>query len=270
MFRPEDRSNILPQYRLDIDFYSTVRAAKDRYKLTGKHLIPPRSGRGFIVPRGHTIRIVEAEGPQVADVAFWNAHDKAEHLSLPRTALMEGMFIGLFSRLWSDVPWFRPMAVCVEETVDSKGRDGDYHHHFIAGHCTPELMEARTGETGLNACHLNLLQAIEPFGLTEMDIHENINVHQKARIDPVLGKTRHARTTAVAGDYIEFFATIDLLVAVSVCPNGDNTAWQHPDCKPIGIETYDSGFEAPEFPKWTDWRKTWTGQWVPRPAAHRS
>jgi len=258
-----DASETIPRYRIDREFYERVRAAKGQYRRIDKFVIPPYSGRGFLVNKGQTFRVIEEEGPQVADVVFWNAHNPKEFFSMSRTWLMEGIFVNVFTRLWSDVPWFRPMAVCVEETLDSKGRDGDFHHHFGKTHCCPEVMEARTGRAGLNACHLNLLQAIEPFDLKEEDIHDNLNVFQKYRIDPVTGKGVSARTESMKGDYIEFYANIDLLVAVSVCPNGDNSAHQAAVVRPMGIEVYETGIEPKAFPEWTNWRLTWKGKWTP-------
>jgi hypothetical protein len=107
------------------------------------------------------------------------------------------------------------------------------------------------------------LQAIEPFSLKESDIHDNVNAFAKCRIDPATGKTRSACTAAERGDYIEFYANVNLLVAVSVCPTGDNTVHQSTALRPLGIEIYETGFEPPEFPRWTDWRPTWQGKWVP-------
>jgi uncharacterized protein YcgI (DUF1989 family) len=259
-----DASETLPQYALDREFYAKIRAGAGGFRQVERFVIPPFNGRGFIVRRGHTFRVIEEEGPQVADVTFWNADDPEEYFSMSRTWLMDGFFVGVFSRLWSDVPKLRPLAVCVEETVDTRGRDGDFHHHFAQTHCCPEVMEARLGKAGLNACHVNLLQAIQPFGLEERHIHDNINVHQKVRVDPATGKMFGARTASQAGDYIEFYANIDLLVAVSVCPNGDGVAHQaYEGVKPIAIEIYDTGTTPPEFPGWTDWRPNWKGRWMP-------
>src|SRR5690242_10792968 len=132
---PRDSSATLPQYQIDKTFYENVRLAKERHKLVDRFVIPPYNGRGFIVKAGCTFRVVEAEGPQVADVMFWNANNKAEFLSMARTWLMEGIWVKRLTRLWSDVPWLRPMAVCVDETVDTTKKDGDYHHHFVMTHC---------------------------------------------------------------------------------------------------------------------------------------
>ena len=262
-----DISTSQPRLRLDRTFYDKVRAGRSHYKLVDKFIIPPNNGRGFIVSRGQTFRIIQAEGPQVGDVTFWNAHNPKEFFSTPRTWMMKGWFLNMYSRLWSDVPWLRPMATCTEDTVVTKPPGSDYHHHLAATHCAPEVYELRSGRIGLNACHLNFLQAIEPFGLTENDIHDNIDVFQKMRLDPKDGKRYGARSDSKVGDYIEFYAEIDLLVAVSVCPCGDGAiSGSMPEkvaLRPLEIEVYNTGIQPKEFPRWTDWRPTWQGKWMP-------
>jgi uncharacterized protein YcgI (DUF1989 family) len=106
----------------------------------------------------------------------------------------------------------------------------------------------------MNGCRLNLLQAIEPFGLSETDLRENINVHEKDRLDPITGMRSIARGDGQAGDYIEFFAEVDLLVAVSVCPFGDgsrNPTMNGPEVvRPVGFEIYETGLLPNHFPSW--------------------
>ena len=113
-----------------------------------------------------------------------------------------------------------------------------------------------SGRAGLNACRLNLLQAIEPFGLTEEDIHDNIDIHQKWRLEPKEGRYYLAPTDKKVGSYIEFYAEMDLLVAISACPDGDGTRHfslpEDPPTLPLGIEIYDTGIEPTEFPNWSE------------------
>ena len=253
--------------KLDREFYDKLLAARSTFKLAEKFTIAPNTGRGFVVQKGHTFRVVESEGPQIADVAFWSAQEpKLEYFSPCRTLHLEEMFIRPYSRLWSEVPRFRPIATCIEDTVDTVRAEEGWHHHFLGSHCTPEMWEMTAGQTGLNACHLNLLQAVEPFGLKEIDIRDNVNVHQKARVDGVTGLMHYTGIDVKKRDYIEFYAEIDLLVAVSVCPSGDGARAPEEASKillnPIGIEIYDSGITPKEFPAWTDWRPTWQGKWM--------
>ena len=255
-----------PRYQLDKAFYDRVRAARPNIKLVEKFNIPGRSGRGLHVKKGQTFRFVTVEGPQIGDVTFWNAHNSKEYFNATRTWAVEGFVIGVYSRLWSEVPWFRPMATCVEDTVIPNPEHVDYHHHYTRTHCTTELWEMYTGEPGLNSCHLNFLQAIEPYGLKEEDIHDNFMVHQKTYVDPVSGRTNVIRGDSRPGDYVEFYAEMDLLVGVSACPNGEGdrkVRLGHEIVHPLRIEVYEMGIQPKEFPKWTDWRPTWTGKWIP-------
>lgn len=259
----------LPQYELDTSFYDEVRAAKPRYELVDRFELPPLSGRGFTVKKGQTFTFVTVGGPQVGDVALWNAHDSREYFVATRTWVLEGFVIKVGTRLWSEVPWMRPMATCIEDTVVPEPPDSVYHHADSRTHCTSELWEMRSGVAGLDSCHLNFLQAIEPFGLGEADIHGNFMVHQKTYVEPEKGRARVARGDSKPGDYISFYAEIDLLVALSTCPMGDgirDVATGEGEAYPIGVEVHETGIQPREFPRWTDWRPGWTGKWEPAQA----
>lgn len=261
---------MLPRYKIDRAFYDKVRDARLQYRPVDRFTIPVNNGQGFHVKRGQTFRVVIVDGPQISDVTFWNAQNPGEFLDIGRTLGLEGWFVKPYSRLWSQVPWFRPMATCLEDTVIQKDTELGYHHHFLGSHCAPEIYELRSGRVGLNACHLMLLQSIEPFGLKEVNILHNLNIHQKARIDPDTGKTYCAVSDSRPGDYIEFYAEIDLLVAATVCPNGDGildgTNPSEVALHPVLIEVCDTGIQPREFPGWTNWRQTWNGRWTPPPS----
>jgi uncharacterized protein YcgI (DUF1989 family) len=69
-------------------------------------------------------------------------------------------------------------------------------------------------------CHSNLTRAVRPFGLTEFDVHDVLNVFQCTGLndeDEYFMKTCPAKV----GDYLELFAEQDLLMALSTCPGGD-------------------------------------------------
>lgn len=265
MYEWQDLTKRQPRFEADRTFYDRLRAAQSQYKLVDKFSIPPYSGRGFIVHRGQTFRVAEEAGPQVGAVAFWNAHDHRETFLAASTWGHEGVFVKVYSRMLSTLPSFRPMLTCVEDTVITESPpNAHYHHHIIGSHCSPELIEMRFGDPGANACRLNLLHAIEPFGLAEADLHDNINVHQKVDLsDITVGRARILRSDAKIGDYIEFYAELDLLVAVSVCPFGDGTGDptrpKETKVKPLGIGIYDTGIAPQRFPEWTDWRRAGKG-----------
>ena len=260
-----DFTLLQPRARLDSAFYDRLRANARSAQMRDQFTIPPFQGRGFIVRKGQSFRIVQVEGVQIGDVAFWNVDHPAESYSLARTWAIEGWVTRPYARVWSDVPWLRPLATCIEDTVVNT--EPEFHHHWLGTHCATEWTEMRVAIPGLNSCHLNLLQAIEPFGLTEANLRDNINLFQKMKVDPDSGRILAAPSESKTGDYIEFYAEVDLLVAVSVCPNGDNTRYYSVPgrdvVRPLGIEIYDTGVEPRSFPAWTDWRPTWKGKWAP-------
>ncbi len=257
-----------PPYGRDRAFYDKLQAARPNYKLVEKFSIPQFSGKGFQAKKGQMFRFIQEEGPQVGDVSFWNFNNPKEQFSPERTVLLEGWVIRPGHRLWSDVPWYRPMATCLEDTVVTTAPEEGWHHHVVtSSHCTPELYEMMSGIAGLNACHFNLLEAIWPFGLREEDLRDNINIFMKTRLDPIEGGVHGGVSDAKKGDILEFYAEIDLLVAVSNCPNGTGSRHFSIPGKdtglPIGVEVYDTGIPPKEFPKHTDWRPTWKGKWEP-------
>lgn len=255
-----------PRFQMDKAFYEKVRAAKPEYKLVEKIIVPPFSGQGVNVKKGQTFRFVAVDGPQIGDVALWNGHNTKEYFVATRTWVLEGFVIVVGSRLWSDVPFLRPMATCIEDTVINQPTDRPYHHSDARTHCTSEQWEMRTGIAGLDSCHLNFLQAIQPFGLKEENIHDNFMVHQKTHVDSVTGRMNVIRGDSKPGEYIEFYAEMDLLVALSCCPMGDglrDMVTGEGEAHPLGIEVYETGIQPQEYPKYTDWRPTWTGKWVP-------
>mgnify|MGYP003693741449 CR=1 FL=1 len=69
-------------------------------------------------------------------------------------------------------------------------------------------------------CHSNLVRAVRPYQLTELDVHDVLNVFQVTGLTPD-GRYFVKPSPGRTGDYLEFFAEIDVLCAISVCPHGD-------------------------------------------------
>ena len=115
-------------------------------------------------------------------------------------------------------------------------------HDLLGTRCDPYVrkMLSKENEDCDFTCHSNLTRAVVPWGLTEYDIHDVLNIFQvtglvdgryymapcPARGGRIGGCTAAGTKTAEENqeqeaDYIEFFAEIDLLVALSTCPGGD-------------------------------------------------
>lgn len=92
-------------------------------------------------------------------------------------------------------------------------------HDLMGTRCDPYVNLLMGGESYDFHCHSNLTRAVIPFGLTEFDVHDVINVFQVTGLDEE-GKYFMEASPARPGEYFEFFAEIDVLCALSTCPGG--------------------------------------------------
>lgn len=251
---------------LDVNrsFYSALAQDEGR-ELVDKFVLPIRSGVSWEIPAGHLCRIVTIEGPQVADLNLWSLQDPRERFWASRTKQLHAAHLTTYNRLWSILPFLRPMATITYDSLADYGVDaeGGRVHDLLGTRCDPYVNTMLTGEDFDYHCHSNLVRAVLPRGLTEFDVHDVLNVFQCTGLnenDQYFMKTCPAKK----GDYFEFFAEIDLLAALSTCPGGDLSVplWG-PDaqdplsvCRPLGIEVYKpsadllKGWSQPERAKY--------------------
>jgi uncharacterized protein len=239
------------------EFFEEVREARPTFKRVEDFVISvEEKGKAFVVKKGQTFRLICVEGPQIADVCLWNANDYKERFWAHMTLNREGIWVTTFMRLWSNMPKFRPMMTVIEDTVVNQPiHPGARHHYVIGAHCNPHIWYWVTKDknhphvTTFN-CYCNLIRAIKPFGLGAQDLHGNLNLFMKCYIDPVTGLHPWEVTDVKAGDYLEFYAEMDTLVAVSICPSSSGTYHfyekQEPP-RPLGVEIYDTGMMVPEY-----------------------
>lgn len=232
---------------LDVDRAFYTRVAESERALIDSFVIPIRSGRAWRVPAGHVCRIVVVEGPQVGDLNIWNAENPRERFWASRTRQLQAAHVTRFDRLWSTLPYLRPLATITADTLENYGIDefGGRVHDLLGTRCDPYVNRMLTGEDSDCHCHSNLTRAVLPFGLTELDVHDVLNVFQCTGLNPDDQYFMRA-SPGRKGDHFEFFAEIDLLCALSTCPGGDLSVplWG-PDardpidvCRPLGVEVY--------------------------------
>ena len=152
-----------------------------------------------------------------------------------------------FDRLWSTLPYLRPIATITADSLKDYGIDefGGRIHDLLGTRCDPYVNRMLTGQDFDHHCHSNLVRAVAPHGLTEFDVHDVLNVFQCTGLNHA-DKYFMRASPAKQGDHIEFFAEIDLLCALSTCPGGDlSVALWGPDaqdpltvCRPLGIEIH--------------------------------
>lgn len=237
-----------PGGALDVDreFYRRLAEAPGR-ELVEEFVLPIRSGRAWEVPAGHLCRIVAVEGPQVGDLNLWNRNDPRERMWAARTRQLQAAHVSTFDRLWSTLPFLRPLATITSDSLAGYGVDseGGRVHDLLGTRCDPYVNRMLSGEDFDFCCHSNLTRAVLPHGLTEFDVHDVLNVFQCTGLndeDRYFMKACPARR----GDHFEFVAEIDLLCALSTCPGGDLSVplWG-PDardpvdvCRPLGVQVH--------------------------------
>jgi uncharacterized protein len=222
-------------------------------------LIEPNTGKGFVVRAGQTYKVIQSHGSQICDVIMFNQHNREERGDSCITNVFDSISVHKNSKVWSSTPYNRPIATVVEDTADYSQIPEGYVYHIWAGHCCTEWYEASYEDKNHNSCYMHFLGALLPFGMGEAEARQpNINLFQPATIsNDSEGRLVYnlSPSKTKIGDYIEFFAEIDLIVVLSVCPYGDqSTSVQDAVCHPVTIEINDTDVTPKPFQKWHDWR----------------
>jgi uncharacterized protein YcgI (DUF1989 family) len=246
----------VPPY--DAAFYE---AARRGMKKVDEITVAPRDGQTFQVPAGRFVRIVSVDGPQVGDLNLWNAHDLSERFFSGKTRALHATHVGAGDRLWSTLPGLRPMATITRDTLDWYGFDADGAgvHDVIGTRCDPYTNFLLKGVAYHHCCHSNLTRALaQGRGLTlaeaEPHIHDVLNVFMCTGFAADTHRYFMKASPVRPGDYLELFAEIDLLAALSACPGGDCGSSHSDDatpCYPLRVEIYEpregalAGWQSP-------------------------
>lgn len=237
----------LPGGPLDLDTALYARIAGAERTSIEQFEIPVRSGRAWEVPAGSIVRLSSVEGPQVGDLNMWNLHNPRERFWAARTRQLHRSSMTTFDRFWSTLPFLRPLATVVADTL-ADHPDAEVIHDLLGTRCDPYINRMLAGNDFDYHCHSNLTRAIQQHGLTEFDVHDVLNVFQFAGLNE---HREYFMDTCPArpGDHFEFFAEIDLLCALSTCPGGDlsvhmwgpdaaSTEEQLEHCHPLAVEVF--------------------------------
>ena len=254
---PVYHANALPPVPLDL-----YRSARDGARSVSRVIVPPREGRAVIVPAGSILRIEVTEGSQVGDLNLWNLHDPSEHLFTGKTRALHGTHVSVGDRLWSSLPFMRPMATIIHDTLDWYGydEDGAGVHDVIGTRCDPYTEAVLTGRSYHHCCHSNLARAFaEETGTTMIEaegyVHDVLNVFMCTGFAHDTHRYFMKASPARVGDRIELFMEIDCIAALSACPGGDCGAGHSSNeavCHPLLMEVLEpqkgalAGWVSPE------------------------
>ena len=243
----------------DPDFYA---AARESMTLVTETIVRPRDAEIFHVPEGHFFRIVCPDAPQVGDLNLWNAHDLSEKFFSGKTRALYGTHVSTGDCLMSAMPHLRPIATVTHDTLDWYGWDsfGASVHDVIGTRCDPYTNAYLTGDDYDHCCHSNLSRALashlgERVESVEHHVHDVLNVFMCSGFTPETKQYFIKASPVRSGDYLEFFAEIELLGGLSTCPGGDCSSGHSSDealCAPLKVEVFQpaedslAGWRPPE------------------------
>jgi uncharacterized protein YcgI (DUF1989 family) len=229
--------------------FTIYEAVRHTMKKINSELIPPRSASCINVNAGQFFRIKSVDGPQVGDLNLWSREELSEFFYSGKTRALYGTHVSTKDRLWSSLPTMRPMATITHDTLDWYGFDsfGGSVHDIIGTRCDPYTNNLISGGGQYHhCCHSNLTRALAKhcdlkLNIAEKYVHDVLNVFMCTGFTRDTGQYFMKESPVKPGDYLEFFAEIDLIVGLSACPGG-NCASEHSsdqaNCYPLEIEVF--------------------------------
>ena len=140
------------------------------------------------------------------------------------------------------------MATITEDTLGWYGWDADGGgvHDVIGTRCDPYTNYMLKGVDYHYCCHSNLTRALAKHtGMSleqaEPYVHDVLNVFMCTGFTQDTKQYFMKASPVRPGDFIEFFAEINLLGALSTCPGGDCSSSHSDDatiCYPLLVEVY--------------------------------
>ena len=255
----------------NMEWYDNLRKGKSDWTKDAEHRAHQNRGITIDLKAGQAVKFLQPEGPNIVDVWFFGAGIKdptGEKYDPVFTAGLEGFICRKNSRLWSNLPYFRPMATYLDDNIDPSLMPDEHHWPvWHGGHCSPELNEMGFDIHKHASCHTNCVEALVTSGM-EFDRADsfaathNMCVFQPMAVSDQTMPSGHTSPTwhsspsqLKAGTWVEFYAEIDLLLVISHCPYGNQSMPPHEvDHFPIDIEVWNTGVAPQKRAEWTEWR----------------
>ncbi|XP_055377671.1 uncharacterized protein LOC129609641 [Condylostylus longicornis] len=208
-------------------------------------IVPKKTARTWTMQKDDLCRITLVEGSQVGDINMWNLENPKERFYSGKTRQLHSTHLKVYDRLWSCLPYLRPMATFVFDTLCEYGidEDGGSLHDVIGTRCDDYTYNLITGKERFGSCHSYLTEAVKERGLSEEDVHDVWNIFMCTGFTKDTHQYFCKPSPARKGDFIEFVADMNLLVGLSTCPQGDVSipvGLSVPDemCHPLKVEIF--------------------------------
>ena len=171
--------------------------------------VPAREGRAVELARGDRIRVIDPTGGQVADVFAFCADDLSEFHSAQHTRVWVNR---LFPHIGEQFVTNHRRPILTLEADDSPGV-----HDMLCAACDPSRFELLGAQGWHASCQENLQKAMAALGHDGIEIPQPINLFMNIPVglDATIG---FEPAPTKAGDSATLRAELDIVVAVSACP----------------------------------------------------
>lgn len=168
----------------------------------------PRSGAGFVLHMGQTLRITDPLGEQVSDLMVFARDDLRSVLSAGRSVdYANTIYLTTGHVLYSNDS--KPMLTIGEDRVR--------RHDFLLTPCSRDTFRILyDDETDRPSCFGNLCAHLEKFGIMPHQIPTTFNVFMNVDVASD-GELTIGAPRSKPGDFTEFRAEMDLIVGVTAC-----------------------------------------------------
>jgi len=171
-------------------------------------LIPPKDGRTIEVKKGQILRVTDVEGEQVGDMVVLNLHDLRERYCAWLSAQLLGNLVKV-PILYSNPPYIRPLLTIDDDRVGV---------HWPGGSRCNRAYYEKLGKQGIIGCQEILERTLYPYGIEPHSVPDVYNVFMRVNVYED-GRRVIGFPAGKKGDYTDFKAHLDCLVAISACPD---------------------------------------------------
>jgi uncharacterized protein YcgI (DUF1989 family) len=171
--------------------------------------VPAREGRAVELRRGDRFRVIDPRGGQVADVFAFCAGDVSEYQSAQHTRVSVGK---LFPAVGEQFVTNHRRPILTLEADTSPGI-----HDMLCAACDPARYALLGAEGWHASCEENLQKAMAALGHEGIVIPQPINLFMNIPVDE-RGAIGWEPAPTGAGDSVTLRAELDIIVAVSACP----------------------------------------------------
>ena len=177
-----------------------------------ERIIPAKGKLAKIIKKGEILRVIDVEGKQVMSLVCFSYERPTEKFWPANTAkLNKTPWLTTGHILYSD--YANKMFTIIDDTVGV--------HDLICGACCAESDYVRYGVKDHFGCTENFTEALKPYNISRGDIPMSFNIFMNAPVEEG-GSIRIREPMSKQNDRIDLRAEMDLIVALSSCPQDLN------------------------------------------------